>query len=324
VASLSIVIPLHGAAKAFEDTLVAVLQNRPANCEVLVVHAGPYDDPYELASEVVFLEAPPESGLVDRLNLGFRASDAEVIHLLWCGVEVEEGWTEAAHEQFEDPGIAAVAPLVVDATRRRLISAGVRRGLTGWRRPQAVGARLVKYRDRRMVCHAPDTLASFWRKSAWRAADGFDPVLAAPYALLDLALRFSVTGSRCIVEPQCVVAATSAEPITLAASDEGHQAERLYWKHAPHAGWQGSAPLHAAALACETLTSLAMPSRLPRLWGRTSAMLKLIGERLRSARPELQVNASAPLNEVARRRDPASRFPDRGRRAPQHKAIQPY
>ena len=44
---LSIVIPCAQDTAWFESTLASVLQNRPADCEVLVVQPREYDDPYD-------------------------------------------------------------------------------------------------------------------------------------------------------------------------------------------------------------------------------------------------------------------------------------
>jgi len=57
VPRLSIVIPVLGDPRKLDDTLVSVLENRPAHCEILVVHNEPYDDPYQLSNEVCFIEA---------------------------------------------------------------------------------------------------------------------------------------------------------------------------------------------------------------------------------------------------------------------------
>ena len=55
---LSIVIPVLGDQKPLDDTLVSILENRPANCELVVVHNTPYNDPYGLSGEVQFVQAP--------------------------------------------------------------------------------------------------------------------------------------------------------------------------------------------------------------------------------------------------------------------------
>ena len=59
---LSIVIPVLGNVEGLEDTLVSVLENRPVDCQIVVVLNRPYDDPYDLKDEVCFVEAPPGAG----------------------------------------------------------------------------------------------------------------------------------------------------------------------------------------------------------------------------------------------------------------------
>ena len=88
--------PSWAIRSRLDDTLVSVLENRPANCEILVVHNEPYNDPYELAGEVQFLKARPRAGFVECLNLGLSAGRAPVVNAIACGVEVCAGWADAA------------------------------------------------------------------------------------------------------------------------------------------------------------------------------------------------------------------------------------
>jgi hypothetical protein len=78
------VIPCQGGAAEFDGTLVSVLQNRPADCEIVVVHRDPYDDPYGLGSEVRFIRSDGHQ-LVGLANLGIEQARGEVVHLLGCG-----------------------------------------------------------------------------------------------------------------------------------------------------------------------------------------------------------------------------------------------
>ena len=55
---LSIVIPAADTA-ALEETLVSVLENRPADCEIIAALAVPYADPWNIGEEVRFMQAPP-------------------------------------------------------------------------------------------------------------------------------------------------------------------------------------------------------------------------------------------------------------------------
>ena len=79
---LSIVIPVWGNLHLLEDTLVSVLENRPAHCEIIVVLDGPYDDPYQLTDELSYVLAPSGASLAESANLGIAASEAPVVHLL--------------------------------------------------------------------------------------------------------------------------------------------------------------------------------------------------------------------------------------------------
>ena len=84
-ARLSIVIPLCGTIDLLEGSLVGVLENRPDDCQVIVVLNDAYDDPYDLHDEVTFVEAPLGAGPVACLNLGIAAASAPIVHVLACG-----------------------------------------------------------------------------------------------------------------------------------------------------------------------------------------------------------------------------------------------
>lgn len=113
---LSILIPFRGATAPLEETLLSVLENRPADCEILVGLCQPYDDPYGLADELTFVDLAGLS-TADALNALVRHAQAPVVHVLSCGVTVCEGWTEPALAAFRALPVAAVAPAVVTAER---------------------------------------------------------------------------------------------------------------------------------------------------------------------------------------------------------------
>ena len=127
VSRLSIIIPYGGNSKRLEDTLVSVLENRPPECEVLVLLSQPYENPYHLDDEVCFRRVADGAGLVEATNQGIQLSRAPIVHLLACGTEVREGWADSAVEHFQDPRVAAVAPLAIDLNHRdRVLAAGIR------------------------------------------------------------------------------------------------------------------------------------------------------------------------------------------------------
>ncbi len=115
---LSIIVPVLGCASRLETTLVSVLEHRPDDCEVLVVLDTPYEDPYELAGEVQFIESPGAVGFAASVNAGIQASCADFVHVLAAGVEVCEGWADFALPHFRDPRVSAVSPIVHDVLDR--------------------------------------------------------------------------------------------------------------------------------------------------------------------------------------------------------------
>ncbi|GIW97099.1 MAG: hypothetical protein KatS3mg111_0432 [Pirellulaceae bacterium] len=106
---VSIIIPyLHDDAR-LEATLVSVLENRPSDCEILVVHDGSYTNPYQLEDEVVLVDTDAGATAVDLINAALRASCAPFLHTLWPGIEVFDHWLEEALEELEGSEAAAAA-----------------------------------------------------------------------------------------------------------------------------------------------------------------------------------------------------------------------
>jgi hypothetical protein len=269
VLRLSIVIPVLGDQKLLDDTLVSVLENRPANCELLVVHNEPYSDPYELAGEVQFIEAPRGAGLAECLNLGLAASRAPVIHLLSCGVEVCAGWAGAAIRHFRDPEIAAVTPLLLHRDNlETVVSAGL-----GYR-AEGIAWRLGQGRTPEQVAEepddlcGPDALAAFYRRSAIDSVGGFASSSVGTLAAVDMALSLQRAGFRCVVEPKCLARVDAAAVRDKPGFRHGRDAERLFWQWASSHGRVRSVVAHGALVAGECVIGLWRPSMLTHLAGR--------------------------------------------------------
>ena len=252
---LSIVIPCLGGAAEFDGTLVSVLQHRPANCEVLVVHSEPYDDPYELRGEVVFLHREGRS-LVELVNAALEETTGEIIHVLGCGLEATENWTAPAIAHFADPEVAAVAPIVLAADRERLIAAGVRWTLGGARR--AVNDRRIltpgSGRLRAQVI-APMLTAGFYRREVLAALDGFEEAMGDLLADVAYGLSLQTLERLTVVEPAAQVICR-AEPVTASCSSLtlGKVREQLFWRAAAERGLARSLALHAALVSGEALS----------------------------------------------------------------------
>jgi len=271
-----------------DDTLLSVLENRPTNCEILVVHNQPYHDPYDLSDEVRFIEAERGTGMAECVNRGVAASGAPVVHVLACGVEVCPGWAEAALRHFGNPDIAAVGVVVLDRhDRRKTISAGLGYRVEGstWQLGQQSGPDGITTWQQDLC--GPDTLAAFYRRSAVQSVSGFSPWAGDALAGIDLALALRQAGFRCVLEPRCVAHVSAASACDEPAFRRGCHAERLFWRWASSQGWLPSLAGHVALLAGQCVIALWRPLLLAQLAGRGWGMLQLIftGRRLKAAKP---------------------------------------
>jgi hypothetical protein len=234
VPRLAIIIACPGGADACEDTLVSVLQHRPAACEILVVHAEPYSDPYQLQGEVTFLHVPGESNPTALLNCALQATTADVIHVVGCGVEATDGWTAPAMRHFQDDNVGSVVPLLISAAEpAKLLAAGVHwswggaGGVLGVGTARSLAARLAP----RVL--GPHLQAAFYRRDVVVALGGWDESLPAEAAALDLAISFAELEYCVELETECTLLGSPAqvEPIT------AKTLEQLYWRHRSTTAW---------------------------------------------------------------------------------------
>jgi hypothetical protein len=270
VPRLSIIIPVVDDSQGLDDTLVSVLENRPANCEVLVVHNQPYHDPYNLSDEVRFVEAEHGATATACWNRGLSESQSPVIHLLACGLEVCAGWADAALRHFhDDPAVAAVAALIVErADREKIVSAGLGYRAEGTLWSIAQGGRSSEPAIRPHELCSPDWPAGFYRAAAVRSVGGFWPFLGAATAAVDLGLALRRAGFRCVLDPECL---THVAPETLrreSAFRRGRDTERLFWRWLPSRSRMSSLVGHAALWAGEGVVGIVKPSLFAQMAGR--------------------------------------------------------
>lgn len=259
---LTILIADTGGAGPLETTLASVLQHRPASSEVIVVHRGKYDDPYQLAGEVQFLAGPPRANTVDLLNVGIAAARSEIIHLLAPGVEVEEQWCIAPLRYFQDPLVSSVGPVVHDAENRdQILAAGLGFSTGGgrvvWTTPPSPGDLI-----------GPPLAASFYRRRILQALGGLDRDLSISMVDVDIALCCEELGFRTVIEPASRVYAPQRVLRTDSGFWQGQAAERLFWRHMKHRGSVASWLAHPFSIAAECLREAPSPSAVTSLIGR--------------------------------------------------------
>jgi hypothetical protein len=299
VPRLSIVIPCLGGAAEFDGTLVSVLQNRPADCEVLVVHTAAYDDPYQLGEEVQFLRASSRS-LVELINSACQHATGEIVHLVGCGLEVTESWTEAALVHFGDPEVAAVTPLVLGADRQTVAMAGLRWSLGGARRV-VTDQRLLSQGTGRLRASilGPALAAAFYRRDVLAALDGFDRSAGDELADVDFALAIQSLGRLHVCEPASRLIQMSGESLAPRSGGfiGGRAAERLFWQHAAARGLISSLAFHPVAVLADIARRLPSPAAMTSLLGRTVAVLEAGSRRQREQRLAAAADRLAELAE---------------------------
>ena len=291
-----------------EATLVSVLENRPDDCEIVVVVDRPYPDPYDLRGEVRFIEAAGQ-GMAACATCGIRGSHAPIVNLLAAGVEVAEGWADAAMPHFDDPDVAAVAPLIRDwASPARLLAAGVE-----YHR----GGRHVVHTERPASGSAdslgPTIDAAFYRKTALEACGGGLPDdLGDRLAAVDLAVRLGEAGWRLVVEPDCVVSARQLVGDRADGFRAGLYAERLFLRHLTAHGWLAALAAHPLSVARELGRSLPHGTTLAQIAGRLSAWTSFAEFRRNRRRPDGIADEIAGADRAANYRQAAvAGAPDR-------------
>lgn len=264
---LSIVIPAPADVAALEDTLVSVLEKRPAGSEVIVALGCAYDDPWHICDEVTFVQAPIGSSLVACVNVGVASSRADVTHILAAGWRATEGWTEGPLARFDDEDTAAVVPLTVSADdQTRPVAAGIR-CRRGGRRVDVVPSRGAPRPD------GPTLEAGFWRTEFLRqAGPGFSTACGDSCADADMAVALSRSGRSVVVDDSSHVVAGPERP-RKGAFSAGLHAERLFWRSIAGQWLPWALVAHLAEVARHALTRAPFGT-LPMLAGRLVALMQ--------------------------------------------------
>ena len=250
---LSIIVPLQGDALAFEETLVSILENRPANVEVLVCHDGSYSDPFDLCDEVNFVTAG-SSSFVDLVSAGARVANGRFAHVISGGLMATAGWTEAALEKFEHVDCGSVAPVVRDPQGSGIIAAGWEDSTTRLCRPASSG--------RETVGPSKKFVGAFLQASFWRTdllcslADAFSAsdAISASVAYEHLARS---AGWRCVVADQCDLICEHEATLTGVSGFTRGRTLRGLRNHFCRGGWSATLQSSAAAtIGCITQPKL--------------------------------------------------------------------
>lgn len=197
---LSILIA-HRQDKRLEETLLSVLENRPADSEIIVAHDGSYADPYQLDDEVLFVETSGGASRTSKLNDAIFAACAPVLHVLGEGVCVTKDWCESPVNKILRQQSVAVTPLV----RTRGDSPKTFAGLD--LRSLAVRGLLPVQHATHTNCAGPLLEAGFFARKTILALGGFLDNVDSRVADVDMALCMQDMHLACeIAMDSCVLA----------------------------------------------------------------------------------------------------------------------
>jgi glycosyltransferase involved in cell wall biosynthesis len=207
VPRLSIIIPHQNDDTTMESTILSVLENRPDDSEIIVVHDGSYSDPYQLGDELLLIEEG-NSTPAAQVNAGLLISRAPLVCVLANGAVVsQENWADEAIVQLTRSrtiaSFAVTTQLLSTSARIR----GIRSEATSDLNCLQTGQ--VDNRNPGRAC-APTLSCGFYRRRILLAIGGWNDQIAWENADIELAFLMSRLGLLCEADAgERVVATTS-------------------------------------------------------------------------------------------------------------------
>ncbi len=204
---LSIVIPFRQNNQRLEDTLLSVLENRPAGSEIIVVHDGSYRDPYGLGDEVLFVQESPGCSSVQLLNAGVMAACSPVVCALLDGTRVDHDWAERPLAAFDDLRTTTVS-VAIDYHQARSTSFGIDSRF--FDRLRALRHGRAEATGESETCSGPALACGFYRRKVLLAVGGWNEALDESVADVELAIALKSLGLHCQSLPHTRVASSGS------------------------------------------------------------------------------------------------------------------
>lgn len=213
---LSIIIPYQNDDTTLESTILSVLENRPEDSEVIVVHDGSYPDPYQLGDEVLLIEDASSSPTA-QVNAGLMVARAPVVCVLSNGALIlGEGWAEGPCRRLMETDEIATLAVSVGSSSCDSATRGI--GLEATSEVYWLQAGLVE-QSHSGCFSGPVMSCGFYRRKVLLAIGGWNERIAWDNADIELALLMSRMGLRCeLHEDESVVATASRKRLSTLSS----------------------------------------------------------------------------------------------------------
>ncbi len=302
---LSVVVPSHNRADLLGCCLASVLRHAPGGTEVVVVDDGSpsgavsdavvaWSGDHATTCVVRVLRRPERGGFCVAANAGLRAATHPIVELLNDDTEVEAGWAEAALKWFDDPTVAAVAPLVLRRSRSErptIDSAGDRYFLGGVAAKRGSGRAVGPEHLQPCPVFGASASSAFYRRETVLAVGGFPEHFGAYFEDVDLSFRLHRGGGRILCEPAARVwhhvSASYGRPSDALLEQQARNEERVFWRNLPGRALLRALPLHLAVLAAKAWCRWREGQLLPFLRGK----LGVLGEAAELLRQRRRLHA---------------------------------
>lgn len=288
---LSIVIPSHNRPDLLRHCLASVTAFSPPQTQIIVVDDGSRDRVISRVAtdwkgvETIRLER--SQGFAVAANRGIADARGDIIELLNDDTQVTSGWAEAALKWFDDPNVAAVAPLVLQGPSNGnaiIDSAGDEYDEGGFARKRGHGQRLTDCFRSPCEVFGASASSAFYRANVLRSVGGFPEDFGAYFEDVDLSWRIRRAGFRTMYEPQSIVwhrVGSSYRKRRSLIETQSRNEERVYWRNVPDV-WRAF-PRHLAVLCGKAIRRSREGTLIPWSIGRARAFAELAGWTARSS-----------------------------------------
>jgi GT2 family glycosyltransferase len=286
-----------------------VTRYAPATSEVIVVDDASRSHTVTTVASgfpgVRVVRLDRQSGFCVAANAGIAAATGAIVQLLNDDTEVTAGWAEPAIAAFEDPTVAAVAPLVLCHPGRanygsfcfRVDSAGDCYYIGGVAAKRGYRQPLSGSHLHSRSIFGASAAGAFFRREAIVKVGAFPESFGAYFEDVDLAFRLHWAGYRVVFEPASRllhhVSASYGRPRRRLLEQQSTNEERVFWRNLPGRALAGALPRHLAVLAGKAQRRWQEGTLLPFVFGR----IRLLGEisEIVSHRRQLCRNSPTPI-----------------------------
>jgi GT2 family glycosyltransferase len=294
----SIIIPSHRRTDLLALCLRSLQRHAPRAAQVIVVDdastAGCVAATATAFPDVRVVRLPARRGFCGAVNAGLAAATGDIVELLNDDTEVTAGWAEPALTWFDDPTVAAVAPLVLwGPAGDRIDSAGDRYFLGGVAAKRGHGQALAAAPAAAGLVFGASGSSAFYRREALLHIGAFPESFGAYFEDVDVAFRLNRAGFRAVYEPASRVlhrvSASYGRPRRRLLEQQACNEERVFWRNLPARAW----PWHALVLAAKAWRRWQEGTLAPFVCGRARVLTE-IPELLRHRRRLRALGPVAP------------------------------